>query len=559
MPETSIPAPIVVADTHVTFPIPENLVPYRVTGVLNGSIEKNGTLVEEIPVTFETGDTLHCMPTPGELLQVIGERMDFPLPAASASDIEELISEDSPVQGTVVSDQLVLTVQDLQGEVLQAAMAGDSPVQPSVGPDHRLTLTVQEAQYSALRHTVTTTRKVLVSNPTTGQFELIDYAPASLYETGGFVIAPIALQQDQPDETPWNLLTSHFTDADTDVQTGAFSGINVQPQNGLRSYQPSQTLRSDWTVHFTCDRPKRIPSVTVAFAWTGSMEEATFKVEILDGSTVVAEKTKVVQTVNTTNDREAFVFDSMATVPANAKIRLTRVDGAEEVVPGVNQTVIYSNHGVATDWVARDSAGDPITTSAYPGGLQIDISLDNIHDLVEAEPAVVDDTTTYDVSGMHLTRLNVATSNISTLIHQYCTLEVTFLPALHGDLLEGVSIGVQRDRSLPEQLYRVVTLLRDETGLTTSSGVVLETGVSYRFEFDLTAPTSGNATCTYKIFRSSDGMQMTSPVQVTISNCPNPLFGVLSLGEAGVYEKRGVNVARPMPVRIHRWVEWRSA
>jgi hypothetical protein len=76
----------------------------------------------------------------------------------------------------------------------------------------------------------------------------------------------------------------------------------------------------------------------------------------------------------------------------------------------------------------------------------------------------------------------------------------------------------------------------------------------------VTVPVSGNASLNYKIYRSSDGLQLANvPLSsfTAAANLSNPLFGLLSGGEGGLYIREGVTIARPLPVRIHRWVEWR--
>jgi hypothetical protein len=419
MATVDLPAPFVVAGSVLEFAWPLTL-DLQVTAVSGGSLEKNGSSTS-LPATFTQGDMIRCDPA-GGVMVLTATIQDFPLSAdgLTADALATLISEDSGVTASVVSDLLVLT--------------------PAAIP------------WDTLTH-ATTANKGLRTNGS-GGWELYDLAPVGLYDGGGFLLAPVGLNEDQPDSGTWNLTSDQFTTTDQDVDTT----INVAPPAGYRSYQTSQQARTEWFLNFSLPRVLRLQEIGVYFGWTGSLKEATFELSIIDGDddTVIASVSRVCDASGSVRSAEkVFTFATMVDLPVNMVLKLERLSGDVEVCPTWNQTTPTSVYDIATDWVARDDAGAPITTTAYPAGLQMDLKLRNIHDPVEAETATVSSTgTQYDVSGMHLTRLDVATSDLpdTGTSQQYWDLELTVLAAAHGDLLEGISLGVQYSRGDPDQL-----------------------------------------------------------------------------------------------------------
>ncbi|GEM45923.1 hypothetical protein [Deinococcus cellulosilyticus] len=499
MANTNIPASFVVAGSALEFDWPDELT-LQVVSVTGGTLSKNGSEVTVFPETFATGDTLLVNPTAGGAAVVKGQMLSFNLETSALRT-----PSGTPINRVLISKSGNLT-------------------------------------------------------------EWVPYAPEGLYSTGGFLVAPIALNQDQPDVDAWDLLSDQITTTDTVVPTYVDIGFT----GGTIHYDSTQTANTEWFVHFNNDREFLFQMVRIGFDDGGSGGSANYQLSIMDGSTVVASTSAVVSGAASNAD---FTFSSPTAMPAAGKLRLTRTGGTSTILPEfVGNVVAYDEGGISTDFIVRNSSGTVITSATYGTmGLHIPL-IENIRDLVEAETVSVTSTsTTYSVSGMHVTRLDVPISNIEQPGVQHWIIELEALAHTHTSMAEGVAFGVQQERGqdTPATFWGLVRMngtlafYKDVAANNLLDGtdnlVTLDTGETYRFEFTLNTNTTNSTLHLEGIWRSSDGNQMlgsrTSP---TFASSENPLFCLVAGGEGGVFAHLGVNVVRPMPVRVHRWVEWRE-
>lgn len=535
MTNLHLPAPFIVAGSIMEFPIPENLLPFTITQVIGGDIQKNGMFINlpgDLPITFEAGELLKVIPFSGTPMQVIGHKADYLTPV----NLLSLLDEAGEVQPSESGGKVTFTVPEL--------LTGKLRMPPGT------------PAFYGLR-----------SNPAG---ELIPYplAPVGLYDSGGFLTAPSGLNEDQAPGS-WGLRSDQFTTADQDVLYGG-----TISQFGTFRMDTSHQANSEWYVEFMNRTDLIIEKIAVWFNCSNdATKTALFELAIMDGATVVAAQTVDIGNIaNNTHSPIDFDFLGLPVFPKDAQLRLKRISGDIQVIPSFySYGGTFQNQNLITDTLVRNAAGVVYTAPYAPAGISLPMAFKNIGDRIEPEAVVVDDTSTYDVTGMHLTRLDVPTSNpVGGVVTQHCIIELTALPHLHPNVLEGVAFGVQQNR-MQTGARTFFGLLRDHTGtlkLQTGIGAgnqtptgdlgALATGVKYRFEFTLTS-NAVQSTLTFKgAWRSSDGQQMASQSTHTFPPSENPLFALLAGGEGGLLIRKEFDLARPLPVRIHRWVEWRT-
>lgn len=464
-------------------------------------------------------------------------------PPLTAGEISTLVHPDSNIVVEVEADQLKFT----------------APEPPEIPTTWNI---------SVLRSGTTTANYGLRSK-TDGTFELYALGPTGLYDSGGFAVAPVGLNEDLPNEgaPEWDLLSTQNTTADFDVNTM----VDIQPADGTTHYDSVQQANSEWFVQFVNTRDFKIQQVRVGFSAGGAAgKTANYSLSIMDGLSVIATAYGVANSNTTSID---FTFTGLQVLPADGKLRLTRTSGDIEVLPQFRGNISpYNLNGIQTDWLARDSTGVAETSTAYPVGIGLNIALINdIHDPVIVEAlSVTESPTEYTVTGMHLTRLNAVTSN-STTSNQHWILELTPEAHAHTGMLETLALAVSRDRSNPAGHTDLYYLARDSSGLElhrNSAGqiplssntlqAVLNDTETYRFEFTATLTGTTASIKLTGLYRASDGLQILGEGStITVGSAPNLLFCLVSGGNAGLTVGRGVNVGRPMGVNITRWVEWR--